>query len=130
MDLLDFSKRCERHGKCDLDVRIEVTGIGFGGTPTVDIKSVHAGFDWDKGKLLLTPENPLLVLPCKPKIKVFFIHNCKVEEGLVEGFTGTSDEVIIGCKRQNINIWISYSKCYKTSCEAEIILAESLPEKA
>ena len=35
---------------------------GIGGTPSVPIKSIAAGFDWDAGKLLIYPESPLSML--------------------------------------------------------------------
>lgn len=31
----------------------------IGGTPSVDLKGVLFGFDWDKGKVILVPEVPL-----------------------------------------------------------------------
>ena len=31
----------------------------IGGTPTVNVKSIQAGFDWDNGKLLIYPEKDL-----------------------------------------------------------------------
>jgi len=62
MRLSEFAKKC---GNTDLDLCIEVKGDGFGGTPTVDIKMVYAGFDWDKGKLIIIPEKPLAVMEDK-----------------------------------------------------------------
>lgn len=44
----------------DTRVGIVVQTVGsIGGTPTVDIKSIYAGFDWDNGKLLIYPEKDL-----------------------------------------------------------------------
>lgn len=34
----------------------------LGGTPCVDVSAINAGFDWDKGKLILTTEKPLTAL--------------------------------------------------------------------
>lgn len=34
----------------------------IGGTPCVEIKRIRAGFDWDQGKMLLTPAQPLTTL--------------------------------------------------------------------
>jgi hypothetical protein len=31
-----------------------------GGTPVVPVKFAHEGFDWDKGKFILTPEESLM----------------------------------------------------------------------
>ena len=33
-----------------------------GGRPTVDVKSASIGFDWDRGQLILTPEQPVALL--------------------------------------------------------------------
>ncbi len=35
---------------------------GIGGTPTVGIKAIHAGFDWDSNKILIYPEEHLTKL--------------------------------------------------------------------
>jgi hypothetical protein len=41
----------------DIQVGIVVKTVGqIGGTPTVAIKSIDAGFDWDSGKLMIFPE--------------------------------------------------------------------------
>lgn len=34
----------------------------IGGTPTVDIERIQAGFDWDNGRLMLYPAKPLTAL--------------------------------------------------------------------
>lgn len=34
----------------------------IGGTPCVEVESVHAGFDWDNGKLMIYPAQPLTAL--------------------------------------------------------------------
>lgn len=46
---------------CDnLRVCIPIQVVGtVGGTPCVDVKYINTGFDWDKGKLILTPEKLL-----------------------------------------------------------------------
>jgi hypothetical protein len=50
----------------DLELRICIPVIGFkgqiGGSKVVDIKSITAGFDWDRGKLFVQPNNHLCVL--------------------------------------------------------------------
>jgi len=33
------------------------TAGSAGGTPVVGVKNIHAGFDWDNGKLLIYPES-------------------------------------------------------------------------
>ena len=35
-------------------IQIRVAG-SIGSTPTVDIKNITAGFDWDSGKIIITP---------------------------------------------------------------------------
>lgn len=34
----------------------------IGGTPCVDVEAISAGFDWDKGKLIIRPDKPLTSL--------------------------------------------------------------------
>lgn len=113
------SEFIKRYGDRDLNIRIKVENESIGPTPTVGIESALPGFDWDNGNLILIPDKQLLPLPCKPKQKVYFTYNRQIEEGIVEGFTGKNDEVIIYCKKQNKYLWSSYRHCYKTYEEAE-----------
>lgn len=47
----------------DMDVTIVVHSPGcIGSTPSVEIQSIHAGFDWDSGKVLIFPAQPLTTL--------------------------------------------------------------------
>lgn len=47
----------------ELEPRIVVQSQGhIGGTPTVALRTLGAGIDWDAGKLLLYPEKPLTTL--------------------------------------------------------------------
>ncbi|EBT5884327.1 hypothetical protein [Escherichia coli] len=47
----------------DMDVTIVVHSPGsIGSTPSVEVKSIHAGFDWDSGKVLIFPSQPLTTL--------------------------------------------------------------------
>lgn len=47
----------------DTQVVIQTYSPGrIGGSPCVNIKNVNVGFDWDQGKVFLTPETPLTVL--------------------------------------------------------------------
>lgn len=47
----------------NITVGIVVKNVGtVGGTPTTNIKSIHAGFDWDNGRLLIYPEKDLRVI--------------------------------------------------------------------
>lgn len=44
----------------DIQVVIASHKIGMlGGTPSTSVKSINLGFDWDKGKLIISPENIL-----------------------------------------------------------------------
>ena len=44
----------------NLKVCIKVERVGaVGSSPTVEVKNVSAGFDWDKGKLIIYPESLL-----------------------------------------------------------------------
>ena len=42
------------------EVVIELSTPGVGATPCVGIKNIYAGFDWDHGKLLIVPQEPLV----------------------------------------------------------------------
>lgn len=44
----------------DLAIQIEKPYTTIGPTPIVPVKNFHVGFDWDNGKLLIIPENPLI----------------------------------------------------------------------
>ncbi|MGG4815335.1 ead/Ea22-like family protein [Escherichia coli] len=47
----------------DMDVTIVVHSPGsIGSTPSVEVQSIHAGFDWDSGKMLIFPAQPLTTL--------------------------------------------------------------------
>ena len=47
----------------DMDVTIVVHSPGsIGSTPSVEVQSIHAGFDWDSGKVLIFPTQPLTTL--------------------------------------------------------------------
>ncbi|WP_341824408.1 ead/Ea22-like family protein [Escherichia coli] len=47
----------------DMDVTIVVHSPGsIGSTPSVELQSIHAGFDWDSGKVLIFPAQPLTTL--------------------------------------------------------------------
>ncbi|HGD7510963.1 TPA: hypothetical protein ACI692_002638 [Escherichia coli] len=49
--------------RCDMDVTIVVHSPGsIGSTPSVEVQSIHAGFDWDSGKVLIFPAQPLTTL--------------------------------------------------------------------
>lgn len=44
----------------DIQVGIKVFRVGaIGGTPVANINSIHMGFDWDMGKMIITPEPEL-----------------------------------------------------------------------
>ncbi|MCK3265332.1 hypothetical protein SNA04_11105 [Escherichia coli] len=47
----------------DMDVTIVVHSPGsIGSTPSVEVQPIHAGFDWDSGKVLIFPSQPLTTL--------------------------------------------------------------------
>lgn len=44
----------------DIQVVIATHKVGLaGGTPSTNVKSINLGFDWDKGKLIISPEKIL-----------------------------------------------------------------------
>lgn len=54
------SKHCQRR---DMDIKIVVHSPGsVGATPTVDVKSIQAGFDWDAGQVMIFPAQSLTML--------------------------------------------------------------------
>ena len=53
----------------DPEVVIVVSDGGFPGTPSVKVKDISLGFDWDHGKLMLRPEQPLVRKETKQKSK-------------------------------------------------------------
>ncbi|HEA3393608.1 TPA: hypothetical protein RVT40_004678, partial [Escherichia coli] len=47
----------------DMDVTIVVHSPGrIGSTPSVEVQSIQAGFDWDAGKVMIFPAQPLTTL--------------------------------------------------------------------
>ena len=47
----------------DMDVTLVVHSPGsIGSRPSVEVQSIHAGFDWDSGKVLIFPAQPLTTL--------------------------------------------------------------------
>ena len=47
-----------RGGVADLVVTVQSEG-GLGGTPAVPVTGIHAGIDWDSGKVLISTERVL-----------------------------------------------------------------------
>jgi rubrerythrin len=43
----------------ELVVVVKTSG-SVGGTPSVKVKSLHSGFDWDSGKLMIYTEEPVM----------------------------------------------------------------------
>ena len=50
------------HGNAEVLVCVQSQGELSGSTPAVAVTGAHAGFDWDSGRVLLTTENPVIVL--------------------------------------------------------------------
>ena len=57
-EIITFNQRHQDPTEIRVCIPIQ-TVTAFGGTPGVDIKSIHHGFDWDMGKLMLYPEKDL-----------------------------------------------------------------------
>jgi hypothetical protein len=47
------------HEDPEVVIKIKLPYSTVGGTPTVKIKNVSMGFDWDRGKFIFRPEKPL-----------------------------------------------------------------------
>ncbi len=56
-----ISKMCAAGDLHTLGIIVTSPG-SIGGTPLVTVESVHAGFDWNMGKVLLQPSQPLTAL--------------------------------------------------------------------
>ena len=49
-------------GDPDVVMSVQSQGELRGPTPAVAVTAAHAGFDWDSGRVLLTPEQPVIAL--------------------------------------------------------------------
>lgn len=49
----------ERHEDPEIVVKVKLPYSTVGGQPTVPVKSMHMGFDWDSGKFIIYPEEEL-----------------------------------------------------------------------
>lgn len=58
-DLADCLQGFTKKQEWVVVIEIKKPFTTVGGTPFVEVKSVKAGFDWDKGKIFLVPETPL-----------------------------------------------------------------------
>ena len=58
-DLADCLQQFTKKQDWGIVIEIKKPFTTVGGTPFVEVKSVRAGFDWDKGKIFLVPETPL-----------------------------------------------------------------------
>ena len=58
-DLADCLQQFTKKQDWGIVIEIKKSFTTVGGTPFVEVKSVKAGFDWDKGKIFLIPETPL-----------------------------------------------------------------------
>lgn len=64
MKLSELKKYIDHHLKYERDdpnvvIQIKLPYSTVGARPSVGVKSVQMGFDWDAGKFILTPEEPL-----------------------------------------------------------------------
>lgn len=59
---------------------VRVPGM-IGGTPTVNVKSIQAGFDWDNGKLLIYPEKDLRTIEAD---EILALRKANEKEGWAE----------------------------------------------
>lgn len=57
------------HRQRTLSVRIFSPGA-IGGTPCIDVLSIQAGIDWDKGKILLEPATALTALSAEDVLAI------------------------------------------------------------
>jgi len=63
LDILKRNSELQSYRFADQVMHIQTFAPGsVGGTPGVAVVSMHSGFDWDNGRLLLLPEQPLTTL--------------------------------------------------------------------
>lgn len=65
MNIIEFDKRVSAHAHvADKNeperVVIQLEEPGVGSTPCVNIETMYAGFDWDHGKIIIVPAEPLV----------------------------------------------------------------------
>ena len=59
-EFLEHALRHQRHDPTAMQIGIVVQTAGsVGGTPTVGVKNLSIGFDWDNGKILIYPDKDL-----------------------------------------------------------------------
>ena len=64
-ELKSFIDNIAENHKRELESTVEIVIVSqgsIGGTPTVKIKDIACGFDWDNGKLLIFTEEPVIKL--------------------------------------------------------------------
>ena len=57
--LVDLYHRDGHHEDPEVVIEIKLPYSTVGGMPTVKIKNAQMGFDWDRGKFIFHPEEPL-----------------------------------------------------------------------
>lgn len=57
--LVDLYHRDEYHEDPEVVIAIKLPYSTVGGLPTVKVKTMWMGFDWDQGKFIITPEEDL-----------------------------------------------------------------------
>lgn len=67
MNIIELKKIVDRLYETTEEYNKELTNIGIqvkrigsvAGTPLVNVKSIHSGFDWDNNKIIIVPETEL-----------------------------------------------------------------------
>lgn len=57
--LVNLYHRPDHYENPEVVIKIKLPYSTVGGQPTVPVKSMHMGFDWDKGKFIIYPEEEL-----------------------------------------------------------------------
>ncbi len=57
--LVNLHHRDGHHEDPEVVIKIKLPYSTVGGQPTVKVKNVQMGFDWDQGKFIITPEEDL-----------------------------------------------------------------------
>jgi len=57
--LVNLYHRDGHHEDPEVVIRIKLPYVTVGSMPTVKVKTVQMGFDWDAGKFIIVPEEPV-----------------------------------------------------------------------
>ena len=93
--LTDVYNNMDENRRKNTKVVIPVS-LGYptiGGKPTTDVKGTSCGFDWDNGKMFITPEDTVNIISDRTKVAEDFLSGC------IDSFAISKMEPSAGSKR-------------------------------